>query len=405
MPEQDERVEALERLIANNPDLERLEAVVADFNPFVAMGWTRQEARHSAFLRWLLDPDETHGLGTYPLRVFLKEILIGASGDDAPTVFDADMWDLDSTVVLAEWERIDILIRNDAEKFLVVLENKVGSSEHSQQLQRYRELIEVTFPEHGRIYVYLTPAGDTPSDEAYTPFSYAQVVACVDRIMHRRRGQLSDEVQKFLEQYTELVRRHIVEDSEIQELCRRLYEQHRLALDLIYEHRPDRALEVSRALQAAVEGTPGLTLDGSNKTYIRFTTETLDIFPPLAEGWTKSGRMVLFEFENANGRIALKLVLGPAPAHLRQIVHERAQERKDVLKRAHYKVYPKWWTFHGRPWLRPKPYAERTIEELSEQFAQMLNDFVDNELPELEAVLRPIAEEVREASDSLPQEG
>lgn len=52
----------LERLVVDNPELERLEATVDSFNPFVAMRWTRQETRHSTFLAWLLNPRETHGL-------------------------------------------------------------------------------------------------------------------------------------------------------------------------------------------------------------------------------------------------------------------------------------------------------------------------------------------------------
>ena len=56
-----ESVAALERFLQDNPDLERLEAITSDFNPFVAMGWTRHEVRHSAFLRWILDPSESHG--------------------------------------------------------------------------------------------------------------------------------------------------------------------------------------------------------------------------------------------------------------------------------------------------------------------------------------------------------
>ena len=54
---------SLEQFVYDNPKLERLEATLDDFNPFEALGWTRQELRHSAFLRWILDPTETHGLG------------------------------------------------------------------------------------------------------------------------------------------------------------------------------------------------------------------------------------------------------------------------------------------------------------------------------------------------------
>ena len=90
------------------------------------MGWTRQEIRHSAFVRWLFDPGETHGLGSYPLRVFWKAILSGWNDPSAPTVFDADTWDLDGTLVQTEWGNIDLLIRNGDVQVIMVLENKVA---------------------------------------------------------------------------------------------------------------------------------------------------------------------------------------------------------------------------------------------------------------------------------------
>ena len=81
----------LERFVLDNPDMERLESILDDFNPFVALRWTRQETRHSQFLRWLLDPAETHGLGGYFLRSFLKRVAAKTSGSPgAPSVVDVD---------------------------------------------------------------------------------------------------------------------------------------------------------------------------------------------------------------------------------------------------------------------------------------------------------------------------
>lgn len=75
--ELDKRRAALEEFLLNNPDLERLEAILDDFNPFVAPRWSHQELRHSGFLRWLLDPSKTHGLGSYVLGVLGSRIAVG----------------------------------------------------------------------------------------------------------------------------------------------------------------------------------------------------------------------------------------------------------------------------------------------------------------------------------------
>jgi hypothetical protein len=62
---------ALEGFLVNNPDLERLEADVSRLNVFEAMGVVRHELRHSNFLAMLVDPRQTHGLGS----IFAKRLL------------------------------------------------------------------------------------------------------------------------------------------------------------------------------------------------------------------------------------------------------------------------------------------------------------------------------------------
>ncbi|MBI3980347.1 MAG: hypothetical protein HY331_19405 [Chloroflexi bacterium] len=48
--------QALEVLVVDNPDLERLEALLDQFNISEAVGALRQELRHSDFLAFLLNP-------------------------------------------------------------------------------------------------------------------------------------------------------------------------------------------------------------------------------------------------------------------------------------------------------------------------------------------------------------
>ncbi len=49
-------LQALEHLVVGNEDLERLEALLDQFNIFEAIGVVNQELRHSDFLAYLLDP-------------------------------------------------------------------------------------------------------------------------------------------------------------------------------------------------------------------------------------------------------------------------------------------------------------------------------------------------------------
>ena len=65
--------------------------------------------------------------------------------------------DLSKVEIQREWKNIDILIK--LENVVVCVENKVLSKEHSNQLKRYKEIIENQFPNHHQTFVYLTPEG------------------------------------------------------------------------------------------------------------------------------------------------------------------------------------------------------------------------------------------------------
>ena len=105
-------VDALKAFIDDNEDLERLETILDQFNLFESLGLVRQEIRHSAFLRWLLDPRETHGLGDYWLRQFLRQIIKAGEGisDGFLSLFDLDDLNLGQAEVRKEWRNIDLLI-------------------------------------------------------------------------------------------------------------------------------------------------------------------------------------------------------------------------------------------------------------------------------------------------------
>lgn len=387
-PEAEDLRAAFEQFVYDNPELERLEAILDDFNPFAALRWTRQELRHSAFLRWLLDPTETHGLGSYFLRAFWKRIAHQSLGSrpQAPTVVDVDSWDLSNAAVIQERHGIDLLVQDDASMFIGVIENKIDTLEHSDQLQRYRRDVERRFPHHRKLFAYLSAGDERPSDEAYVPIDYGEVVTLVDDTLRRRGEQLSPDVRSFLGHYVEMVRRHIVEDSEIQELCRVIYGKHRKALEVLFEHRPDRASEIRDILIDLIQKREQLIQDHCTKSYVRFLPKNLDFLAPVGEGWTPSKRLLLFEFDNYN-QLSLKLVLGPGEQNLRDRVHHLISENPSVFNRAQQALYPKWWSCHIEKWLGPKQYDELDLPSVKAEIEQRLARFLEEGLPGMEAIL------------------
>jgi hypothetical protein len=126
--------------------------------------------------------------------------------------------------------------------------------------------------------------------------------------------------------------------------------------------------------------------DASSKSAIRFLPAELDFFPRVGEGWTKTGRIVLFEMDNY-GKLSLKVLVGPAPAEIRDRICDFVSEHSKVLNRAKTKVYKKYWTFHLTEWVKSKPYADLSFDDLRGEIKSRFDRFMVKELPELVDVL------------------
>ena len=228
-------IEVLEEFIHDNAELERLEEIIGDFNIFTALGIVGVEIRHSNFLSWLLDPTETHGLGDYFLAAFLKQVAIRspAVGIQSPSIFDIDTWHFDSAEILREWRHIDIFIRCDDHKLICVIENKIQSKEHDNQLERYRKTVENEYPDYARLLIYLTVDGETPSDkDNYMPLSYRDIIPLIEHLIDSKQDKMGTEIVTFISHYRDMLRRYIMQDSEVQDICRKIYRRHKKALDL-----------------------------------------------------------------------------------------------------------------------------------------------------------------------------
>jgi len=288
--------------------------------------------------------------------------------------------------VLREWQGIDIAIRDEASRIAVVIENKIDSTEHSDQLHRYFDLSEKEFPDWRIIGIYLTPEGDRPSDARYVAVSYSKVCAVVEQLAAPTLYAINDEVRLGLRHYAEMLRRYVVAESEISELCRRIYEQHREALDLIYEHRPDRQSAVRQLLEGLVAECSELELDGCSKSYVHFWVKKLDA-PSLrqSEGWTPTKRVLLFEFVNDPQELWLRLYIGPGPIEIRRRLYEMAQTKKPL--KPSDRLRDKWNCIFSRNLMRATSY-QKTPEEFERTLRSQWDLFLTHDLPAIVAAIK-----------------
>lgn len=339
-------------------------------NVFEVLGITKTEIRHSNFLAWLLDPKGAHGLGDRFLRAFAAKV---GEKEKLPA-------DMSECIVRREWRHIDLLVICPAANYLLCIENKVFSGEHGDQLKHYRDQLLKEYEGFTMSFAFLSPEGVLPKkveDQPYwQPISYSDVLAATESA--RSGAVLSEEVTMLLDHYTAAVRRHIVGDENIIELCQKVYDRHREVLELIYEN-----CKTSLATMRAPVETwckkkseeHALVFDPqfSNNTYTRFTTDALRArFPQHkapASGW-KSTDMAFYEIIKRDD--FFKIVLTVCSDNITDEQREKCAEISKRLNRPDKKETWRWKRLWN--WERRTIHAEPGSAEYDAEVQKALDE-------------------------------
>ncbi len=331
-------VEAALWALSDAPDLKRLEDLLGEFNLFDVLQIGHMELQHSWLISWLLDPSGSHDLGDAFLRDFLAQATAAAEerGISVPSPRGGVEWRFADIEIARERHYIDILVLSEADALACIIENKIFSDEIPGQLRRYLETVKATYPSLRPFPIFLTPDGRKPLEQCdqadYVPFGYGQVADVIEGLVQAQGSTISVSVRSFLEQYTKTIRRFVLDTpSDIDELAMRVYNQHREAIDQIIASK-SRTFAVDWTIidHAVEEHAPSLGHDYHSKTYHRFFAHELENIAELLEvkdgkSWTRSGRMLLFEFKDWSS-LWLDLVVGPCKEDVRQRLYRVAHE-------------------------------------------------------------------------------
>lgn len=393
----------LERFLIDNGLLRQLESRISEFNVFEAVGMVNRELRHSDFLAFLLNPAQKHNHGDR----FLKAFLIRALRSSPETVVDLlkiELANLSAAVVERESQNIDILIHDEANGIVCVIENKLLSGEHSDQLNRYLRQASNRFPNLKLLIpVFLTPDGSSPSDaeSPYIPMSYGDIAALIDDMQQHEASRLNRDLNTFMLHYVRMLRRYVVSDSDIAELCREIYEKHKGAIDLIIEHIPDRRLKLSEFVANLISQEPNLLLTRTSKSYISFYPTNLDGYPDLdiGIGWAGNNRVLMFDFVNTPDNLTLYLEIGPVQQgheDIRTKLFKIAQANPTVFVGCGKVLSPKWTMIHKLEFFAKRDSQQASMDELTEIIHAKWNRFLQTDLPTIcQTIVEGINEEAR----------
>ena len=395
-----ESLQRLEKLVQE----QRTEFDALDFVGWNGLGSGRalwgSEEFHSNVLAWLLDPTQSHGLGDRFLNRFLTRAGVRPTGHST---------DWSTTKVTREWPNLvdgqpgflDILIVSEAAQVLCAIENKVFSSEHSQQLTRYRKALEVSYPTFTKCYVFLTPGGDHPRREEeekryWMPFTYSMVFEIVQRVAENNGNSINEDVRAFLRQYATTLRRNIVPETSISQLARRIYLEHQEAMDQIIAYKPNWVAEAKQWLKEAVAQQPGWILEVEDTNFVRFRSTDWNQYEVThtGSGWApRSNALLLFEFTFEDGLPWLQLALSngdEANNPLRQKLFEAVRQHPILFRPRSVSLSDGWMILHQEAdyILDPADYGlgwdDGTTRSKLEKWVA---DFATNEFPEMNEII------------------
>lgn len=306
---------------------ERVYNLFSRFNLFEAVNMARQEIRHSRFLAYLLEPSQPHGLDD----LFLRAVIMTAA-DNHPDLrvskLQLAIADYSNARVYCERDHFDISIEVPGLELLFVIENKVGSEEHENQLKRYREKAKSLYPNHHFFGCFLTAEGYDGDDAEWAPMSYADIVRVLKKLVSD--GAVRPDVKMAVEHYVELIEKKVMPSKELVDACRQLYRQHRAALDLIYEHGVESMLDQSYAefRRTRADLSPALL---SRKGFLSFVPSNWSDMPGFDVADTSKSKWELacpikFWFQTTEQKVYLKLEVGPVDG-------TKGFDRADFVKR------------------------------------------------------------------------
>lgn len=269
--------EKLERFVVENQqNLKTIKESLNTFNIFNVLGIQYREIRHSNFLGWLFDPNESHQLGDAFLKGLFKiirdiEIL---EPEDYESLLRKDLFD--TNVYRETVNNIDILIVNDAYGFVICIENKIHANFSETQLLKYYTYVEENYSEfNNRIYLTLTPKLsnshlELKSGEYYSNINYQNIISLLKSQKNLINISLPT-IKEGINQYITMVENNITKTSKEVALAKEIYRNYKKEIDFIIRNQENFGLYKNEILNCIEKGyiqDIGISHDSGNKDVI-----------------------------------------------------------------------------------------------------------------------------------------
>ncbi len=375
------------QLVADK-DFLLLDSHLTKFTPFDVLKLKNHEIRHSNMLAWLLNPEESHGLGFSFLEQF---VLALAESQDSVTSFLTKLHSSTAKPYVTvrreaeskEKRRVDLLVKctlaaennmNKGNSFVILIENKIYSRQRKDQLKDYLEHAKKQNPNSTIIPVYLTlDEEDEPSEPDYCHLTHKQILEIVRKLVKKERSCKAERAAlSFLEYYLAALEELTGMDTENQELARGIYRKYKKVIEYINQNAESDIAIAGRLFIENYNKGKGheqlIELKHSRSKFFPFTDGKLrQTEGGLSDDW-REGNICgyFFEWKNSDsdsyeGNISLKVEIGPFENETQR------NEFLDLLKSKGFKTRTRKTNTYTRLSYEKQPPRAKNIEDASDE--------------------------------------
>lgn len=358
-------------LVEDSPEFTTLHEHFTKFNPFKVLQIDQYEIRHSNMIAWLLEAQGNHQLGDYVFKKLMAKVLlheenqqiIGTGLDfEAQDLLKHNFYDLQviREKVTDDRKRIDLFALSEAAKVVVIIENKYYASESEAQLSNYLTDIRKNFSGYKVIPLFLTLNEVTATHEEYLKLGYKDLLLIIEELLRAKEATLQKEIYDFICHYKELLADQLLENEELAELARRIYENHFKAIATLKENQLKDGLQsVYKEYKEAIDYVSRV---GGSITKLAFQVWVNRTDLPIAESkdhfsqpsfilkswdenlrhlqlsrnwWLNNGLIAYFE-KAGEQRIKIKVEVGPLEFEDRKKLLESLQKESIAIRPSAY---------------------------------------------------------------------
>lgn len=396
--EKEKQKQALQNFVLNIDCLEKLSKWKNEVNFFRILKVEDQEIRHSNFLAWILDSNGSHNLGDKVVRKLIQKVIKNNYYNSiiSNNFIKFATLDFSSFIVMREWKHFDLFLISEENKVTITIENKIFAKEGMEQTKKYREEIEKSYYNYTNLYIFLTPCGYEAQDNEWCTISYYDIEEIIDNLL-KNTSNISEDVKLLLNNYLSILRREVLMDKELHDICIEIYKAHRDALDLIYENRPDNILEISNYIKDYLKQNKDkfkITIEEADcsKSYIRFTTDFIDKYVPSQNdnsyGW-KNGKRIMYEIPIYNNYYldCVASISKPEDENCMRF-YEISQKNNKFCGVTKKSKKPNQWARLFKKTLLQKGEIKEGLEEIEEKLHKSLDTLFEKNIPDFEKLMK-----------------